>query len=306
MDSSVLQSAPSSSNHEDKDDNSMNVVSSKKIFFTGPYRRQEWSLPDSVMYYMAMNPKSAEIYQKLVKSCKYFYIKNPILVVSQLHYDEYGQKNWQISYGNKSLQVAYITSKLWITETLFVSCNISNQNILSSIIPKIYQCSAKRLYLWDQTVSFEDFCIVNQLAKEVHLSIVTVKNPDGSDVAFEKLVEASPEVKKIYYRHGNDLSNINYKTFSELAKIPHFTRLENVVICLVPETFDLNAFYLYMKINKITKFYLTFDDSLSDAYKNRLEGIIDKIIETKKHDYKPPYISFDGLNEEKRRKLSML
>uniref|UniRef100_A0AC34FGX2 Uncharacterized protein n=1 Tax=Panagrolaimus sp. ES5 TaxID=591445 RepID=A0AC34FGX2_9BILA len=59
-------------------------VPKKKIYFTGPHGRREWSLPDSIMYYMAMNPKSAEVYQKLVKSCKYFYIKNPIVVVPDL------------------------------------------------------------------------------------------------------------------------------------------------------------------------------------------------------------------------------
>uniref|UniRef100_A0AC34FWQ4 Uncharacterized protein n=1 Tax=Panagrolaimus sp. ES5 TaxID=591445 RepID=A0AC34FWQ4_9BILA len=192
MDSSNLQSALSSScsmqsNGKLKADNSMNSVSSQKFYFTGPYSLQEWSLPDSFMYYIAMNPKSAEVYQKLVKSCKFFYIKNPILVVPRL------------------------------------------------LIPQ------------------------------------------------------------------SSLSSITSKTVSELAKIPHFTTLTSMEMCGVPESFDLDALSMYTKTNKMTVFYLEFADSISHAYKNRLEAIIDEIIETKTHDYKPIIMKYSELDEEKFR-----
>uniref|UniRef100_A0AC34FN25 Uncharacterized protein n=1 Tax=Panagrolaimus sp. ES5 TaxID=591445 RepID=A0AC34FN25_9BILA len=65
----------------------MIIDKSIKARFYASYRHQEFSLPDSIMHYMAMNPKNAKIYQKLIRSCKYFFVKNQILVISSLQYD---------------------------------------------------------------------------------------------------------------------------------------------------------------------------------------------------------------------------
>uniref|UniRef100_A0AC35GSV6 Uncharacterized protein n=1 Tax=Panagrolaimus sp. PS1159 TaxID=55785 RepID=A0AC35GSV6_9BILA len=35
-------------------------------------------MPDSVIFYVAKNPKTAELYFKMVKTCKYFFVKQPI------------------------------------------------------------------------------------------------------------------------------------------------------------------------------------------------------------------------------------
>ena len=42
---------------------------------------QRFSIPSSFIYYMAKNPTSLPVYQKLIQSCKYFFAKNPIIVV---------------------------------------------------------------------------------------------------------------------------------------------------------------------------------------------------------------------------------
>uniref|UniRef100_A0AC34FUI9 Uncharacterized protein n=1 Tax=Panagrolaimus sp. ES5 TaxID=591445 RepID=A0AC34FUI9_9BILA len=275
-------------------------ILSKKIYFTGPYHRQQWSLPDSIMHYIAKNPSTSKCYQKMVQNCKYFYIKNPIIIVSFMY-----EKNdkWQIKLGDESREISNnITSKLWIAK-MFVCYNSVKQNFVTSVIPKIYRCDAYRIKLKNQIIAFNDHVFISLAAKRIIYRDIVVKNDDGSDVAFEKLVETLPKMKTITYKHGNSLSNITSATFKELLKIPHFSKLNSLYLENIPEVFDLDAFYGYVKQNKLVQFNLEFHDSISDAYKNRLEEIIDEILSAKKHDYMPPLIHYSGLDEVKCIKL---
>lgn len=43
--------------------------------------------------------------------------------------------------------------------------------------------------------------------------------------------------------------------------------------------------------------------SISGAYKNRLEAVVDEIIETNANGYKPPLNNFDGFNIDKCYKM---
>uniref|UniRef100_A0AC34F7R1 Uncharacterized protein n=1 Tax=Panagrolaimus sp. ES5 TaxID=591445 RepID=A0AC34F7R1_9BILA len=303
MDSSAdLQTATtSSSNGKDKADDSKKVVSPKKIYFTGPYRRQEWSLPDSIMYYMAMNPKSAEIYRKLVKSCKYFYIKNPIVVVESLIY---AKEKWQISYGKETVDMSNVTPKLWITNDLNVSHYASvNPNLVSPIIQNIYKCDARLVFLRDQVISFDDFCFLASNIEEFYSYNFIVKDENGSSLAFEKLFQILSKVQRVNFDSGTSVSNITSKSVEELLKIPHFSTLKYLNLNNIPEAFDLDAFYIFMKKNKLASFVLSFDDSISEAYKNRLEEIIDEMLSTKNHDYNPCFISFSEMIYQKYHEL---
>uniref|UniRef100_A0AC34FHX2 Uncharacterized protein n=1 Tax=Panagrolaimus sp. ES5 TaxID=591445 RepID=A0AC34FHX2_9BILA len=171
-----------------------------------------------------------------------------------------------------------ITSKLWITLLLGAGVKTPDKpNLVSSLIPKLHQCDARHLYLCGQTFSFKDFYFLSSNVKKLNLYHVACKNDDGSDVAFEKLVEACLKVKEISF---------------------------------IPEAFDLDAFYGYMKKNVLTEVDLKFGGSLSDAYKARLDIIIDEIfaenkyIETEK--YKPPIIYISELDRYKAFKLGVL
>uniref|UniRef100_A0A914QDA9 Uncharacterized protein n=1 Tax=Panagrolaimus davidi TaxID=227884 RepID=A0A914QDA9_9BILA len=74
----------------------------------------------------------------------------------------------------------------------------------------------------------------------------------------------------------------------------------------IPDNFDIESFYAYMKKNKSTVIRFYFDNGISNAFKARIETIIDEIIATRNHDFKVPFIYFEGLVEEKRQKMSCL
>uniref|UniRef100_A0AC35FVQ7 Maturase K n=1 Tax=Panagrolaimus sp. PS1159 TaxID=55785 RepID=A0AC35FVQ7_9BILA len=113
--------------------------------FYSTYRHQVFAFQDSIMHYLAKYPKSAKLYQKLVQSCKYFFLMNPILILSELRYTNAG---WEAMTedGWKRLDINNILSKCWITEGLY-GYTWHNNHLVSSLIPNIYKCDAKRFYL---------------------------------------------------------------------------------------------------------------------------------------------------------------
>uniref|UniRef100_A0A914Y2X2 Uncharacterized protein n=1 Tax=Panagrolaimus superbus TaxID=310955 RepID=A0A914Y2X2_9BILA len=94
-------------------------------------------------------------------------------------------------------------------------------------------------------------------------------------------------------------NNTTKNTFKELWKISHLTNYDFLNLYNIPENFDIDCFYSFMKKNKITDVALKFSAEISEEYKTHLEAIVDEIIETESHEYRPPYIKFPGLDEEK-------
>uniref|UniRef100_A0A914YIJ7 Ribosomal protein S2 n=1 Tax=Panagrolaimus superbus TaxID=310955 RepID=A0A914YIJ7_9BILA len=197
------------------------------------------------MYYIAKNPKNAEVYQKMIKICKYFFVKNPILVISNLHYYQNGwgtRKN----DGWNSIDMNRISAKLWITDRLPVyRQHVSNNSLVSSIIPKIYQCDAKYLILCDQVISLNELIFLCSSAEALDFKRVTVKN--GTVLAFEKFFEQLPQIKVIYYTFSTPSNNTTKNTFKDTWKISHLSNSFHFYLFNIPQNFDIDIFYSYMK-----------------------------------------------------------
>jgi hypothetical protein len=291
------------------------IIAAKKAKFYSSYIFQEWSLPDPVINYITKNPPSSKMYEKMIKCCKHFFIKNPILIVPALNYNkEVKEKEgiWKFSYGGKSVNLEMIKSKLWITDNFSVMAPKKaaiDAKLISSLVPRIHQCDAENVSFCDQVLSFADLKLLfSSVKKSIHLCRVTVRNDGGSIVPFEKLFEVCTKVKRITFRCDSDVAAITSITCNELVKIPHFRELDYVCLKNIPETFDIEAFNVYIKQNQQTFFEFFFDGPVSEEYKNRLEKVIDEIIQTgnnENNNYKIPYIYFSGL-EEKCTQLAML
>uniref|UniRef100_A0A914QPN1 F-box domain-containing protein n=1 Tax=Panagrolaimus davidi TaxID=227884 RepID=A0A914QPN1_9BILA len=249
--------------------------------FVSSRSSQSFSLPNSIMYYILKNPTTTKLYQKMIQTCKYFFIKNPIIVSSKFPYSHSLDK-WCI--GKTRFDFSQLICKYWITE---------NYNF-ASVLPKIYKCDAKKMCICDQIISFNDLSVFTKTAEDIYFITVTVKDSDDSIVPFEKMFEAFIHVKKFRFYSASIRPKITSKTFKELLKIPQFSKLQLLHLDNIPDTFDIEAFYVYMKKNKTTKFNLKFDKSISAPYKNRLEEIIDEILSKNILNYKPPYIDFYG------------
>uniref|UniRef100_A0A914PD76 DUF3822 family protein n=1 Tax=Panagrolaimus davidi TaxID=227884 RepID=A0A914PD76_9BILA len=282
-----------SSNQKRKTEDSI-MVTCKRTKFLKTYYQQNFSMPDSIIFYIAKNPKTAALYLKMVKTCKYFFVKNQIIVIDHLQ-TSYGK--WMVK--EKPLDLTKYNCKYWITDEICVSASESvDKNILLPIIPKLYQCDVKRLYLFSQVVSFNDLSLLILSAERIHFNNIIVKKCD-SVIPLEDIITIAVNAKTVYAHKPK----ITPKTMKQLLQIPHFATLVHFGLYALSEVFDIEAFYSYMKKNQHTKFYISFFPQPSDAFKNRLETIIDEILETEQFNYKPPQIRFSGLDFQKYEKL---
>uniref|UniRef100_A0A914Q4I5 Uncharacterized protein n=1 Tax=Panagrolaimus davidi TaxID=227884 RepID=A0A914Q4I5_9BILA len=264
------------------------TITSRRAKFFAKYFRQNFSLPDSIMHYIAKNPKIWKLYQKMIWTCKYFFVKNPVLVVRRLSHNK--GDGW---FADQLLiDLNKIKCKFWITEEISVFPDVEdyNPNILSSNISKLYKCDAMFLDLKGQTIRYCDFSFFISNAADTVFEDVTLKDENGKILPLEKLIETSIKARRI------QIPTMTSKTFNELRK-PHFAKLESLILYGLHEDFDIEAFYIYMKKNQHTFFELCFDHSVSDGYKARIEEIIDEINATEEFDYVAPSILLNLFDE---------
>uniref|UniRef100_A0A914PFU7 Uncharacterized protein n=1 Tax=Panagrolaimus davidi TaxID=227884 RepID=A0A914PFU7_9BILA len=287
------------------------ALRSKQLHFHGPYRQQNWPFKLSFINYITKTPSNAKAWQKLIQSCKYFFAKNPIVVADSLDLHQM----FEVSAGRlqKFISSNNISYKLWITEKLRIYG--ADPKDVSSIIPQIYRCDAKKLLLHGQILSYNEFLFLSRNAEVLFWGVevtddnknfTVVKNEDGTIVPLEKLVKTLVSLKRIMGEIDPSHSCITKGTVKELLEIPHFSKLDEFVFTGLPEVFDIDTFFAYLKKNKYTKFELHFADSISEEYKVLLDKVVDEILQTETHDYIPPIISSNGLAQEKFCKMRYL
>lgn len=167
-------------------------------FLVSYCRYQKWSLPESIIYYITKNPLSSKCYSKLVQSCKYFFIKNPILIIQCLRFS---LGTWIISLNNVGacIEMSRITAKLWITDELLVfDFDKTRSSLVSSIFPKIFQSNVSTLKLCNQVISYSEFLFLSSNVQNIILDYITVINVDGSIVSLEKLFKSLSIIKRFY------------------------------------------------------------------------------------------------------------
>uniref|UniRef100_A0AC34FKW5 Uncharacterized protein n=1 Tax=Panagrolaimus sp. ES5 TaxID=591445 RepID=A0AC34FKW5_9BILA len=233
----------------------------------------------------------------MVKSCKYFFVRNPIIIMSRSLF-EYTNNGWNVWFnGEKKVDLSNFYSKIWITRSLCVAadCNESfDPNFLSLNVPKIFQSDIKILNLWKQNISFKDLIFLASKCEKIDLNYgVTVLYEDESIVPLEKIVQVLPKLTDIVYTFW-DRQSFTTKTVKELIKLPKFTNLTRFTVLNIPDTFDIDIIYDYIKKNKKAKIQLGFSDQISEEYKNRLKIIKNEIAQTEKEncDFIKPCIHF--------------
>uniref|UniRef100_A0A914NYM6 Uncharacterized protein n=1 Tax=Panagrolaimus davidi TaxID=227884 RepID=A0A914NYM6_9BILA len=220
----------------------------------------------------------------------------------QLHFrGPYRRQNWSLSY----LIIGYITknpsnAKAW--EKLIQSCKYFFAK--NPIIVADYLNFSQGWEISSNTSTGRLQKLLNLYCSRVENGNGTVEtNEERTIVPLEKLVKTLVNLKEISGEIDPSHSCITKGTVKELLLIPHFSKIYGFFFAGLPEVFDIDTFFIYLKKNKYTKFELHFAASISEEYKARLEKIVDEILQTETHDYNPPWISFDGLAQEKYHKM---
>uniref|UniRef100_A0A914PQA6 Uncharacterized protein n=1 Tax=Panagrolaimus davidi TaxID=227884 RepID=A0A914PQA6_9BILA len=92
--------------------------------FRSTYHRQAFYFRDTLIRYITNNPASSKSYQKMIQSCKHFFIKNSIVIVPELYFVQ--KEGWYTQVPSKdrpngrSVYLNEITSKIWNTDSMDV------------------------------------------------------------------------------------------------------------------------------------------------------------------------------------------
>ena len=215
--------------------------------------RQRFSLPEALVFYMAKNPPSPKLYNKLIRCCKYFWLKYPVITLNCLcRYDDY--KYW-ITYKNYGFQepqkfkIENLNKKLWIYQSLIIQYD--HEFLASSLIPKIYRCDLSYLSLSYQILSFDEFkkFVSSGSLKWLDFMKTVVKNNDGTIVPIEKLIELLPNLRSFtYFPPEDELQAITSETAVNLNAIPHFFQIANFTLGAISESFDFVEFFSIPKV----------------------------------------------------------
>ena len=219
---------------------------------------QRFSLPAALVFYMAKNPPSPEVYHKLIKCCKYFWLKNPVITLERLclhDHDTY----WRTDKTNgfqerRKFKIENMNGRLWFRRILIID-NEQDQFLASSLIPRIYRWDLTHLTLTFQTLTFNEFQKFTSSGslKCLDLKKTIVKNDDGTVVPIQKLVELLPKLQRLYYdnfpKDEGGLQTITSETAVKLVAIPHFPKLKIFEFKGVPESFDIEAFFAVPKVS---------------------------------------------------------
>jgi hypothetical protein len=172
-------------------------------FDISSFHKQDFAFPDSFIYYITKYPSNSKGYQKLVQTCKYFYNKNPVIILPCLHYTRHlphEKHKWftcgykcDKNYGRFPVNLNGIR-RLWITDKCdLMRCFKSIMDpfysaLITDIIPKMYRCNIQECYLYNQFLNFDQFLFIASLVKKCDLCLVTIKKDNGNEVLLEEIV----------------------------------------------------------------------------------------------------------------------
>ena len=206
---------------------------------------QRFALPEDTIVHIAMNPPSPEVYNKLDKCCKYFWLKKPLITFNGL---DHGGINGFSPVSKFNIQ--NVNDKFWIYRKFSV-IDRRNRFLASSIIPKIHRCDVSELTLENQKITFDDFKALTSSGLIEHFRIdnTSMKDKDGVRVPIEKMIELLPKLQKL--RYYNDKPSRWIKppgSAANLVAIPHFSKIKQFHMHVIPESFNFEELLAAQKV----------------------------------------------------------
>uniref|UniRef100_A0AC35GQL6 Uncharacterized protein n=1 Tax=Panagrolaimus sp. PS1159 TaxID=55785 RepID=A0AC35GQL6_9BILA len=240
----------------------------------GPPYEQYFSLPDSIIYYMTMNPSTPKCSLKIIQSCKYFFEKNSILVVKDMEETSICINENCSKLCCETYFVKRTASKFWLTKKLFL-LSVEPSFIPKYLRPKIYQSQIKKLGIHDTKVNFNDFLFFASTVEILYLTYVEMTYNDGKNVMIEKILEAVPQIQEFLFFSIDGVSVITESTLKHISKLQNLSNFKKLTLIEITEALNLEDLCTFSKARKDIKFeiyYLT--NQISQEYKDQLDEII--------------------------------
>ena len=230
---------------------------------SSPPRIQQFSLPESVVFFIAKNPLTSEVYEKLIKICKYFYLKARITTLKNVIFIPY-QNYWSIHQINgfpashydegSHTRIYQLPENLWI-HGYFKLTPLGGG--IASTLSKIHWCDVHKLGLENQVLSEEEFDFLIGARQIRHLGLVNCYVAADSETAvpIEKLIEKLPKLQGFTSRFDDETNEmtrmITPETAEALTQIPHFGNLKFFYLTEIKGFFDFTSFLNGLNVSLI-------------------------------------------------------
>ena len=159
------------------------------------------TLPFNMISYITkIPPQKDETQWKLMKVCKFFYAKHLIIPVADFYQSHINSMVSVYSLDNKKslkrIPVLHQLYKLWICNNFsFVYRPEYNSLELSMILPYVYRCDFKELFLENVLLTFGEwkFLLSSKFIEQVELEDVVITDEDGTELAVEDILNTMPQ-----------------------------------------------------------------------------------------------------------------
>uniref|UniRef100_A0AC34FYV7 Uncharacterized protein n=1 Tax=Panagrolaimus sp. ES5 TaxID=591445 RepID=A0AC34FYV7_9BILA len=252
--------------------NSTTIHRGKIRWRGGPSLMQNFPFPNTLIYYISMNPSSPKAYNKMIQSCKYFFEKNPILVISRITEKRTCPNERCSITRDNTFNINKTTSKFWLTEKLLLV--EASPEFITSLCPKLYRCNIKKILIHKTTINFDDFKFLASSAETVYLFRSRLNYSDGSAVLFETIFVSLVKVKQfVHFFVQDDVSLITEPSLMNITKLKNFKNLRTLRMFNIPEIAFSDESILSFLNHCGSKNIQLYFKNISEEWKNQLDAL---------------------------------
>ena len=149
-----------------------------------------------LMSYIQVNSTPLLHSKKLIRTCKYFFVKKPVIVVKEAFVEDNGTKLHGGIYTSKGknekvVQIEKMNCQLWIVESLYFYEQVQSCYLF---LQKIYRFEVWRLELCDQKMKNSDLVTLAKkgTCQQLRLFDCNVTDLDNLPVPVEHIIELFP------------------------------------------------------------------------------------------------------------------
>uniref|UniRef100_A0AC35F225 Uncharacterized protein n=1 Tax=Panagrolaimus sp. PS1159 TaxID=55785 RepID=A0AC35F225_9BILA len=251
---------------------------------------QRFPFKPNLMHYI-LKSANAYILHSLFKSCKWFYLKNPVTICYKLRptYQKMNHLNG-IQIKGQSIFIPDCFSLPKLLENIFIATSFTLLgNSFPNILPLIYRCTVKYIKLADQILSAEELELLIGHGNVLELYFLEVKDSSDNYLILENLLKMVPKIKN-FTIYGIQCTPESSKIIRDL---PFKNKIERFGLTGIKSTvLEPKGFAEFIKKNIWSngklEFEFTLSDESADSVKNFKETVNAFIEENWKNEKQKP------------------
>uniref|UniRef100_A0A914R2U9 Uncharacterized protein n=1 Tax=Panagrolaimus davidi TaxID=227884 RepID=A0A914R2U9_9BILA len=205
---------------------------------------QKFPFKPNLMFYI-LKTANAYVLHNLFKSCKWFYLKNPVSICYKLNYHNVNQfliKGQSLSFSSDSfLPIGF--------EKLFISTKLKlSSPMFPHFISWIYRCTAKYISLIDLKLSNQELNMLIGYGNVEELYLWDAKDSNDDWFILEDLLSFTPKIKDLSIRSVF----CTPKTSEILCELPFENKINSFSLSNIKNTLlEPNDFAIFMQLSFI-------------------------------------------------------